>query len=174
MPSLRPSATPPHVPHAPRSGTYRIVFAFAWVALQVILIVTADRRADGAFGFRMFAESSTVKVALYRELPDAAGRRRVHVDGGVWTAAGRDGMVRRLSWYDRVPTPFWPFDQEVPASYGAKTQLVRLAAAVDDVATYTPDDAETLRFVLIVTLRHNGREPVVHELVSPERTVGGS
>ena len=32
-------------------------FALAWVAAQGALVLTASRRADAAFGFRMFAES---------------------------------------------------------------------------------------------------------------------
>lgn len=173
-PSLRPSLTPPLPVHVPRSANYRIAFAFLWLLVQIVLIVTADRRPDGAFGFRMFAESSTVKISLFRELADASGHRtRVHVDGGVWNAAGREGMVRRMSWYDRVPSPAWPFDQEIHASYGARAQLVRLQGALDDIATHFPDDAETRRFVLLVTLRRNGREPVTHELVSPERPLPG-
>jgi hypothetical protein len=168
-PPLRSSAPPPP---PPRPANYRIAFAAVWIAVQMLLIVTADRRADGAFGFRMFSESSTIKVALYREVLEPSGQRtRAHVDGGVWKAIGPDGVVRRLTWYDRVPSPFWEFDQEAHASYSAQTQLARLQAALDDVAAHMPNDAETLRFVLHVTVKRNGREAVAHELVSRERGV---
>ncbi len=134
------------------------------------LVLTADRRSDGAFGFRMFSESSSLKLVLYREVErEGGGLTRVHVDDGVWMARSEDGTVHRLTWYDRVPAPFWAFDREMHASYGAATQLSRLRGALDDVASHVPNDAETRRFVLEVTVRRNGREPVVHRLVSQER-----
>ena len=154
------------------SHNWRLVVAFVWVAVQVTLILTAGRRPDGAFGFRMFNESSTIKLSLYREVEGpGGGRARVHVDAGVWTARAADGTNHRLSWYDRVPTPFFPFDREFHASYGARAQLARLQAALDDLATHLPLDAETRRLVLDVTVRRNGREPFVVQLVSPERAI---
>lgn len=169
-PASRPSSSLASSPE--RRANYRIVVAVAWIAVQVALIITANRRADGAFGFRMFSESSSIKLVLYREIegPDG-GRMRVHVDGGVWSARAGDGTFHRLSWYDRVPMPYWVFDQEMHASYGAAAQLARLSGALDDLATHIPasDDLETRRFVLDVTVRRNGREPVVHQLVSRER-----
>jgi hypothetical protein len=139
--------------------------------LQVALVVTADRRIDGAFGFRMFSESASIKVALYREIDGPSGRSRVHVDAGVWSAHASDGTVHRLTWYDRVPTPYWLFDREMHASYGAATQLARLQGALDDVASHVPDDAETRVFSLDVIVRRNGREPVLHRLTSHERAI---
>jgi hypothetical protein len=167
--SLRPSAAPP----PPPPPNYRIAVAFAWVALQIVLIVTADRRPDGAFGFRMFAESASLRLVLYREVASGDHTVRLHVDGGVWNARGADAVVRRMSWYDRVPAPFWIFDQEMHASYGVATQLGRLQAALDDVSTHLPDDAETVRLVLSVTARRNGREPTTVQLMGPERHVEG-
>jgi hypothetical protein len=170
-PSLRPSAPPA------RPANQRIVFAAIWILVQIVLVVTASRRADGAFGFRMFAESAGIKVALFRDVapPVGDGRgsaespMRVHVDGGVWNARGADGVVRRKSWYDRVPFPRWVFDQEMHASYGAATQLARLQAALDDVTAHLTDDTETLRLVLVVVERRNGREPVQTTLTGPTR-----
>ncbi len=147
--------------------SYRILFAAFWLAGQMALVLTASRRVDGAFGFRMFSESSTMKLVLSRELEQG----RVHVDDGVWTAHAADGTVHRLTWYDRVPTPYWIFDREMHASYGAAAQLARLQGALDDVAAHVPNDAETKRFVLDVTVRRNGREPVVHRLLSRERSL---
>jgi hypothetical protein len=93
----------------------------------------------------------------------------------VWIARGSDGANHRLTWYDRIPTPYWIFDQEMFASYGAATQLARLTAALDDLAGHVPatEDVETRRFILDVTVRRNGREPVVHQLTSRERVLGG-
>lgn|GEM_PF-710406 len=163
-----PSIAPPPGPN------YRIVVAIVWVLVQGTLIVTAARRSDGAFGFRMFNESSTIHVALFREVTGPAGTwTRVHVDGGAWTASAKDGTRHRLSWYDRVPTPYWIFDQEMHASYGASAQLARLQGALDDVASHLSpsEDDETGRLVLEVMVRRNGREPVLHRLESRERTV---
>lgn len=112
----------------------------------------------------MFSESSTITVGLFREVDG----QRIHVDNGIWGAKTLDGRVHRFSWYDRV-WPYWIFDQETTASYGAATQLARLQAALDDVAAHVPDDAETTRFLLDVTVRRNGREPVVYHLTSKER-----
>lgn len=138
---------------------------------------------DGAFGFRMSNESSTIKLALYREVDDpssappsghAGQSTRVHVDGGVWSAEAADGSVHRHTWYDRVPMPYWVFDREMHTSYGASTQLDRLQSALDDVASHVPDDTETRRFILEVTVRKNGREPVVYRLMSRERVLPSS
>ena len=164
----------PGAPASPPGPSYRILFAVLWVAVQAVLIVTAGRRPDGAFGFRMFNESSTVRIALFREVDGPDGNvARIHVDGGVWSARGSDGVHHRLTWYDRVPTPYWIFDQEMHASYGAKAQLSRLQGALDDVARHLApsDDVETRRLVLDVTVRRNGREPVLHRLTSRERAL---
>jgi hypothetical protein len=175
-PSLRPSFRPPSSP--PPGGwaaNWRLVFAAIWILVQVCLVITAARRVDGAFGFRMFSESSSLRVALFREVVGEGGLvTRVHVDEGVWSAHAADGSVHRLSWYDRVPSPYWIFDQEMHASYGAATQLGRLQAALDDVAAHIPNDAETSRLVLQVAVRRNGREPVVHELASRPRPLPSS
>lgn len=139
------------------------------------LVVTADRRLDGAFGFRMFAESSTVKVALYREVLDEAGqRKRVHVDGGAWGARDAGGLLRRFAWTDRVRRrDLASFDTEMSATYSIAGHVARLQAALDDVATHMADDADTRRFLLDVTVRRNGREPWVLHLASVERARGG-
>jgi hypothetical protein len=172
-----PPSLPLKAPSAPERtappANYRIAAALFWIVLQATLIVTADRRVDGAFGFRMFSESSSIKLALFREVDGSDGKRvRVHVQEGMWSARASDGKNHRLSWYDRVPMPHWIFDQEMHASYGASTQLSRLQGALDDLASHIApsDDLETRRFILDVTVRRNGREPVEHELVSRERT----
>ena len=163
-PTERPSLVPGRGP----AHNWRIAFAIAWIALQLTLVATAGRRADGAFGFRMFSESSSITVALYREVDGPEGRSKIHVENGIWGAKSLNGRVHRFSWYDRV-WPFWVFDEERNASYGAQTQLLRLQGALEDVATHVPDDTETVRFLLDVTIRRNGREPVVYHLASKER-----
>ncbi|HVJ88399.1 MAG TPA: hypothetical protein VM580_01260, partial [Labilithrix sp.] len=49
----------------------------------------------------------------------------------------------------------------------------RLQGAIDDVASHLApsEDLETRRLVLDVVVRRNGREPVLHELVSRERNI---
>lgn len=143
----------------------RIAFAVAWIALQGGLILTANRRPDGAFGFRMFSESTTIKVSLYREV---AGRR-IHVENGIWSARDAAGQVRRFSWQDRVTPNLAVFDVEWAAAYGEAAQLARWQGALDDVFAHTADDAETNRLVLEVVVKKNGREPHTVTLVSPER-----
>jgi len=155
-------SVPPPLP-PPRSHDLRIVFAVVWIAVQIVLVSTASRRTDGAFGFRMFPEASTIKIALFREVDG----HRVHVDDGIWAARSTDGAVHRYSWFERVP--YWHFDVETGASYGAAAQLDRLQHALDDVASHTEGDLETRRFVAEVVVRRNGHDAVLHTLSSHER-----
>lgn len=158
----RLSSRPP-----PPGSSLRILFGVAWIALQAVLILTAGRRPDGAFGFRMFPESSTIKIALFRELGHG---ERVHVERGAWSAGDANGFVRRFDWHDRVKEPhLGVFDVEIPASYGSATQLARLDAALDDISRHVPDDNDTRRFLLEVTIRRNGREPYTVHLAGPDR-----
>jgi len=171
----RPSQAPrASQPPKPRIG--RVFFAVAWLGVQGALVLTADRRIDAAFGFRMFAESSSIRMSLYREIVGQDGQRsRVHVDDGVWSANDAGGLKRRFAWSDRVRRyELARFDTETSAKYGAHATLARLQAALDDIATHTPDDADTRRFLLDVTVRRNGREPYVVHLVSAERAPSGS
>lgn len=139
-------------------------------------MITADRRSDAAFGFRMFTESSSIRMSLYREVAGEDGQRtRVHVEDGVWSANDAGGLRRRFAWTDRVRrNELALFDKETSAKYGVAATLARLQAALDDVATHTADDADTRRFLLDVTVRRNGREPYVVHLASAERASGGS
>jgi len=171
-PSLAPRRSQPPRAHPARVAA-RVAFAVAWVALQLVLVLTADRRPDGAFGFRMFNESSTIRVSLFREVASADGAR-VRVDDGTWTARDASGTPRSFRWVDRVRRPeLAVFDREISASYGASAQLSRFQAALDDVAAHIHDDDETRRLLLDVVVRRNGREPEVVHLVSAERAVGG-
>lgn len=148
----------------------RLLFSVAWLGVQGALVLTAGRRPDGAFGFRMFSESSTMKVVLFREIAaEGGGRTRVHVDDGTWSAHDASGAMRRFSWYDRVLPSLGVFDREIHASYGEAAQLDRLQGALDDVASHVPEDTETKRLVLEVTVRKNGHEPHLVTLASPVR-----
>jgi hypothetical protein len=148
----------------------RIAFAIAWIGLQGGLILTASRRPDGAFGFRMFSESTTIKVSLYREIVGAeGGRTRVHVDDGRWSARDANGLVKRFSWHDRVMPNLAVFDVEWAAAYGEAAQLTRWQGALDDVFAHTTDDADTKRLVLDIVVRKNGHEPHTVTLTSAER-----
>jgi hypothetical protein len=143
----------------------RVCFAVAWIALQGALILTANRRPDGAFGFRMFSESTTIKVSLYRET--AGGR--VFVEDGRWSARDAAGQVKRFSWHDRVTPNLAVFDVEWAAAYGEAAQLARWQGALDDVFAHTTDDAETRRLVLDIVVRKNGREPHTVTLTTADR-----
>jgi hypothetical protein len=144
----------------------RVAFAAVWLAGQVALIVTAARRPDHMFGFRMFPEASTMQVHLARIT--AAGE--LPAPGGEWSARDASGQLRHFSWHDRVRDPVLAaIDARVFASYGADTQLARLGQALDDVADHVPEDAETVRLVARVTVWHNGRDPVLSTLESHTR-----
>ncbi len=139
--------------------------------MQVVLVLLAQRSADGAFGFRMFPESSTIKVSLLRDVRVTDGERtRVVVLNGKWSARDTYGVERTFAWTDRVRRPeLATFDVEIAASYGARAQLERLQRALDDVSAHIPEDVETERLLLEVTVRHNGREPYLARLEGPVR-----
>jgi hypothetical protein len=141
----------------------RVVFAASWFAAQGALVATAPMRPDHAFGFQMFSESSTMSIHVSRRTVDGA---IVDVpSSGEWTARGPDRRPRRFSWRDRVKDPLLSnLDTTMQAAYGAAAQLARVQAALDDIATHLPDDTETRSFVADVTIRKNGRDPIVVHL----------
>ena len=154
---------------------FRAGFVSLWVVIQAVLVLTADRRVDGIFGFRALTEASSFKAALFREVIGQDGKRtRVHVDDGVWTANDAGGLRRRFAWSDRVRRhELVILDRETPADVSAAATISRLQGALDDLATHTPDDADTRRFAIDVTVRQNGGEPYVVHLTSAERGAGG-
>lgn len=144
----------------------RVAFAAVWLASQAALVVTASRRPDRIFGFRMFPEASTLQVRLAR----VTATGEVAAPGGEWSAHDASGQLRHFSWHDRVRDPVLSsLDARVFASYGAETQLARLGRALDDVADHIPEDAETLRLVAHVTIWRNGRDPASSTLESHAR-----
>jgi len=140
----------------------RIAIATFWLAGQAALILTGPMRADGAFAFRMFPESSTIDVQLVREVVAQSGHGTevVPVDRGAWLAHDEKGTLHRFRWDDRVKDGnIFPYGHPVHAGYGAGAQLQRLAHALDDVATHIDGDADTVRLVANVTVRKNGGPP---------------
>jgi hypothetical protein len=144
--------------------------------VQAALVLTADRRVDFAFGFRLSPESSVVHITLYREVVAPEGQRtRIHVDDGVWSANDAGGLRRRFAWTDRVRNhDLSVLDADTSVDGSAAATVAHLQAALDDVATHTAEDADTKRFLLDVTVRRNGREPSTVHLASAERAGGGS
>jgi hypothetical protein len=144
-----------------------------YLSLQGVLVASASARPDHAFGFRMFSESSVVKLSLLREVDAPTGQGTVVVPAarGEWSAMDADGTRRHFAFRDRVREPWLStFDATFEASYGAGAELARLQAALDDVASHLDGDAETRRLVLDVIARRNGREPQLVRLTSPSRT----
>jgi hypothetical protein len=120
----------------------------------------------------MFGESSTVRLTLLREIeaPGGHGTLVVPVHRGEWIAPDSLGTRHHFDWRDRVKVPGLSiFDVTFDAAYGARAQLDRVQAALDDVAAHIEDDAETQRLLVDVTLVKNGREPTVTRLVSTYR-----
>jgi hypothetical protein len=154
----------------------RAAFTALYLGAQAVLIGTGGRRADHAFSFQMFSESSTVRLTLLREIeaPSGHGTVTLPVRHGEWTAPDADGVRHRFDWRDRVKEPILStFDVTFDAAYGARAQLSRTQAALDDVASHIEEDAETERLLVDVTLGKNGREPTVTRLVSTSRTPAG-
>ena len=147
----------------------RVVVATGWIALQLTLVATGGLREDRLFAFQMFNESSTLKVHLYRRLKSPAGVLSP-VALGEWDARGLDGSVHRVRWRDHVkPIELGLFDRTLHASYGVQAQLSRWRAALDYVATHTPEDAETDALVADVMVVRNGHERSMVRLTSVPR-----
>ncbi len=140
----------------------RATVCAVWIAGQAALILTGPRRADGAFAFRMFPESSTIDFTLHRDVVAQSGHgtEDVITEGGTWLARDKNGALHRFRWDDRVKDGnLQPWGQPIHASYGAAAQLERLARAIDDVSAHIPEDDDTVRLVAIVNVSHNGRPP---------------
>ena len=141
----------------------RGVVVLLYAAAQATLVLTASQRADGAFGFRMFNESSSVEAHLFREVdaPTGHGVVLVAAPEGKWRAHDPRGEWHRFSWYDRVKSgAIAGLDAKVHASYGAAAQVDRLHAALEDLAAHVPEDTETRALVLEIQVMKNGRPPV--------------
>ena len=165
---MRASSVPPALA---RRASLRLAFAVVWLGVQATLILTASRRADAAFGFRMFAESSTVSAHLAREVEAITGEGTtlVPVVNGEWIAHGADGRPHRIRWHDRVTQPnLAVFDVTMHASYSAAAQVERWQAALEDVAAHLGDaDVETKRLHLELIVHRNGHEAVTYHFAAP-------
>jgi hypothetical protein len=140
-----------------------------YLGVQTALIATAGSRADNAFGFRMFNESSSVEAHLFREVesPSGHGTVRVQVVDGKWRAKDDAGNLHTFSWYERVKSgAVASLDARQHASYGAGAQVERLHAALDDVAAHVVGDSETSALVLVISVSKNGHAPEPVEFVA--------
>ncbi len=154
-------------------GAARLAFGLVWIAGQIALIGTAGRRADGAFGFRMFSESTTISIHLDREVNVAGATSVVPVVNEEWVAHDSLGVPHRFAWTDRVVDPVLShLDVTMHAAYGQAAQLERIQAALDDVATHVGEDDETCMLEATVDVRRNGREPEQVVLRSARRRCG--
>jgi hypothetical protein len=84
----------------------------------------------------------------------------VPIADGRWQARDAAGRLRDHAWQDRVKG--WRLNTLgvwLHASYGLSAQLFRLQAALEDVASHIPDDAQTRALVAVVEASHNGRSP---------------
>jgi hypothetical protein len=137
----------------------RALVCVAWVGGQAALILTGSRRADGAFAFRMFPESSTIDFTLRRDVVAQSGHGTEEVDvvDGKWLARDSSGVLHRFRWDDRVKDGnIFPWGRPIHASYGATAQLERLTRALADVSAHIDEDDDTVRLVAIVSVSHNG------------------
>jgi hypothetical protein len=148
----------------------RTAFAAAWLAVQAYLIATAGARPDRALGFRMFAESGTVRLHVERVLDDGG---MIPIGGdGEWEARDCAGEPHRFAWGRMVgyPAP-WALDQELHSPYGADAGAAEARAALEWVAAHTPEDCQTLALRARVEVRRNGGAPERREL-TVERAPG--
>lgn len=148
----------------PRS---RVAFAALWVGMQVVLVATASRRADGVFAFSGVTQSNVVCVHLDREIDREGAVAVVPIEQGEWVAKDALGSPRRFAWSERVRDPALARVDRSTASTVDGAELARRARlALDDVAAHTfpsgrgdTGDRETRALVLTLTLTVNGHEP---------------
>lgn len=107
-----------------------------------------------------------MEISLWREVDG----RWVRAPEGEWSARDAAGQLRHFSWRDRVRDPLLAsLDTRVFASYGASTQLARVARALDDAADHLAGDDETTRLRAEVIVSRNGRQPTTTILESHPR-----
>ncbi len=150
----------------------RALVCAIWIGGQTTLVLTGTQRADGAFAFRMFPESSTIEFTLYRDVISQSGHGtdEIVVKEGKWLAHDADGVLHRFRWDDRVKDGnIFPYGEPIHASYGATAQLQRLTHALADVSAHIDEDDETARLVAVVNVRHNGGPPARVRIEGPWR-----
>ena len=135
----------------------RAAFVALFFGLELAGIVWAQRVPDHVLGFQMFNESSQLTIHLFREVAKKGQRVLLPAPGGRWQAPDASGTLRDYAWQERVRyVPLTSVETKVDAKYGLSAQLLRLQAALDDVARHIPDDTSTLALVAQVDTVKNG------------------
>ena len=137
----------------------RSAFFFAYLGVQALILIRAQRSPDFAFGFQMFNASSDMKIALFRQVRRKGRARLIPIRDGSWQAKDTQGALHSFHWQDRVhDSVLGTLGTYIHASYGLEAQLFRLQFALADVARHVPEDHETEAFVAVVDTIKNGRE----------------
>jgi hypothetical protein len=135
------------------------VIVVAVIVTQAFFVVRAYWAPHKEFGFQMFPESSTWQADVVRITTDG---RRVPV------AEPWDGY----QWAVLVPNRGLAFpDVRKHADAGLDNQLAFLDAALDYVATHTPDDRQTRYLEATVTAWYDDDPPHTVVLRSADREV---
>jgi hypothetical protein len=150
--------------------TARTILAIAYVVVQGALLATASARPDGVFAFRMFNESSTISIDLFRRIRKTDGTEVLAPTDGRWQAKDESGAQHSVSWNDRVRDPILgTLGRPVHAAYGVDAQLFRLQHALDDFVETLTGDRETTALVARVGIVKNGRPRTERQLESARR-----
>lgn len=137
----------------------RPVFFCAYLAVQLVLVLRAQKSPDLVFGFQMFNASSELKISLFRKVRRHGRSRVVPVRDGAWESKDRSGTRRTYRWQDFVRYPkLATLDRFVHAAYGLDAQLFRLRLALRAFAQQLPADEETDALIAEVDTLKNGRE----------------
>jgi hypothetical protein len=137
----------------------RAVFFFAYLGVQSVVLIHAQRSPDFVFGFQMFNASSDMKITLVRRVRQKGRPRLVPVRDGAWRAKDARGVQHEFHWRDRVHDGvLGTLGSYIHASYGLAAQTFRLQLALRDVAAHIPEDHETEALIAIVDTIKNGRE----------------
>jgi len=147
---------------APRA---RVLLCAVFFGSEAVLIATAGMRSDRSYGFRMFPESSSIKMHVSRKLDGAS---LTPIENGRWVAKDCDGQPHAFVWGKMVKPPAPSMlDANVGAPYGVDSEVHRARDALRWVADHTPGDCETRGFVAKVEARRNGRSPYEIDLELP-------
>jgi hypothetical protein len=147
----------------------RAAFFFAYLGVQALILIRAERSPDFVFGFQMFNASSDLRITLLRRVRRKGRVRLMPVRDGAWQTKDARG-VHDFRWQDRVHDGvLGTLDNYIHASYGLEAQLFRLQFALRDVAAHIPDDHETEALIASVDTVKNGRkcDPVRFEVSRP-------
>lgn len=123
-----------------------LFFCCSYLTIQVVAIVHAHFSEDKRFGFWMFAESSQFQAKLYRQLKDGTF---VYAPKGTWVLHHAEGQTTEYAW-DSMVRDFrlYQLEELKRAKTGMYVTLKYLQYALNYVADHTPQDTETVRFLL--------------------------